>query len=191
MEKISSVAGLKNAIQVLEVQQRIKGHELKEQISLTYESLKPVNLIRNTLKDLFSSQYTTENISGAAMGAVSGFLFKKLFIGASANKFRKLVGNVLQFVFTDIHGYPLVAHINDGNNGIAWRNYLAGVRNYLHDLTVQRRFQYQLAVSRLDFVKLAVGGFHLLFCSLVFVRCLVILLFGNGFGIEKIFYAGV
>jgi hypothetical protein len=51
MEKISSIAGLKNAIQVLEVQQRIKGHELKEQISLTYESLKPVNLIRNTLKD--------------------------------------------------------------------------------------------------------------------------------------------
>jgi hypothetical protein len=101
MEKISSVAGLKNAIQVLEVQQRIKGHELKEQISLTYESLKPVNLIRNTLKDLFSSQYTTESISGAAMGAVSGFLFKKLFIGASANKFRKLVGNVLQFGITN------------------------------------------------------------------------------------------
>jgi hypothetical protein len=101
MENISSVAGLKNAIQVLEVQQRIKGHELKEQISLTYESLKPVNLIRNTLKDLFSSQYTTENISGAAMGAISGFLFKKLFIGASANKLRKLVGNVLQFGMTN------------------------------------------------------------------------------------------
>jgi hypothetical protein len=48
VEKISSVAGLKNAIQVLEVQQRIKGH-----------------------------------------------------IGASANKFRKLVGNVLQFGMTN------------------------------------------------------------------------------------------
>jgi hypothetical protein len=101
MEKISSVAGLKNAIQVLEVEQRIKGHELKEQVFLTYESLKPINLLRKTLKELFSSQYPIENISGAAVGAASGFLFKKLFIGSSANKFRKLIGNVLQLGMTN------------------------------------------------------------------------------------------
>ena len=102
MEKISSVAGLKNAIQVLEVQQRIKGHELKEQISLTYESLKPVNLIRNTLKDLFSSQYTTENISGAAMGAVSGLILKNILIGKSGNAFKRLLGSILQMGISKI-----------------------------------------------------------------------------------------
>ena len=101
MEKVSSVTGLKSAIQVLEVEQRIKGRELKEQVFLTYESLKPINLLRNTFKELFSSQYASENISGSVMGAVSGFLFKKLFIGASANKFRKLIGNVLQFWMTN------------------------------------------------------------------------------------------
>ena len=102
MEKISSVAGLKNAIQVLEVQQRIKGHELKEQISLIYESLKPVNLIRNTLKDLFSSQYTTENISGAAMGAVSGLILKNILIGKSGNAFKRLLGSILQMGISKI-----------------------------------------------------------------------------------------
>jgi hypothetical protein len=102
MEKISSIAGLKNAIQVLEVQQRIKGHELKEQISLTYESLKPVNLIRNTLKDLFSSQYTTENISGAAMGAVSGLILKNILIGKSGNAFKRLLGSILQMGISKI-----------------------------------------------------------------------------------------
>ena len=102
MEKISSIAGLKNAIQVLEVQQRIKGHELKEQISLIYESLKPVNLIRNTLKDLFSSQYTTENISGAAMGAVSGLILKNILIGKSGNAFKRLFGSILQMGISKI-----------------------------------------------------------------------------------------
>ena len=102
MEKISSVTGLKNAIQVLEVEQRIKGRDLKEQVFLTYESLKPINLIRNTFKELFSSQYASENISGSVMGAVSGFLIKFFFIGSSANKFRKLIGDVLRFGMTNI-----------------------------------------------------------------------------------------
>jgi hypothetical protein len=102
MEKVSSVTGLKNAIQVLEVEQRIKGRELKEQVFLTYESLKPINLLRNTFKELFSSQYASENISGSVMGAVSGFLIKFLFIGSSSNKFRKLIGDVLRFGMTNI-----------------------------------------------------------------------------------------
>ena len=101
MQNITSVSGLKNAIQVLEVEQGIKGRLLKEQISITYESLKPANLLRNTMKDLFSSQYLMENISGTAMGAASGFLIKKIFIGKSANKFRKIIGAILQFGITN------------------------------------------------------------------------------------------
>ena len=101
MQNITSVSGLKDAIQVLEVEQVIKGRLLKEQISITYESLKPANLLRNAMKDLFSSQYLTENISGTAMGAASGFLIKKIFIGKSANKFRKIIGAILQFGITN------------------------------------------------------------------------------------------
>jgi hypothetical protein len=101
MQKITSVAGLKSAIQTLEIEQSIKGCLLKEQLFLTYESLKPINLIRNTLKELFSSQFLMDDVSGSAMGAVSGFLLKKLFVGASATKFRKLIGSVLQFGITN------------------------------------------------------------------------------------------
>ena len=64
MQNITSVAGLKNAIQELEIEQNVKGQLLKEQIYLIYESLKPVNLLRNTLKETFSSDYLTENFSG-------------------------------------------------------------------------------------------------------------------------------
>lgn len=97
MQKIASVAGLKNAIQLLEVEQADKGQLLKEQFFLTLESLKPANLLRSTVNDIVASPYLIDNILGAAMGLVSGFLSKKIFIGASGNKLRKLIGHVLQF----------------------------------------------------------------------------------------------
>jgi hypothetical protein len=102
MQNITSTAGLKDAIQLLEVEQGIKEQLLKDQLYLTYESLKPVNLIRNTLKEISSSPYLIDNISGTAMGLASGFLSKKIFVGASGNMIRKLIGSILQFGVTNI-----------------------------------------------------------------------------------------
>jgi|APHig6443717817_1056837.scaffolds.fasta_scaffold163655_1 hypothetical protein len=101
MQKISSAAELKNTIQLLEVEQGEKGQLLKEQLFITYESLKPANLLKSTVDDIASSPYLMDNILGAAMGLFTGFLSKKLFIGASGNKVRKLVGHVLQFGITN------------------------------------------------------------------------------------------
>jgi hypothetical protein len=97
MQKIESVAELKNAIQVLEVEQSDKGQLLKEQLFITYKSLRPGNFLMTTVKDIASSPYLIDNILGAAMGLVSGFLTRKIFIGASGNKLKKLIGHVLQF----------------------------------------------------------------------------------------------
>jgi hypothetical protein len=102
MQNITSSAGLKDAIQLLEVEQEIRGQLLKEQLYTTYESLKPLNLLKHTLKELTSSPYMIDNISGGAMGLVSGFLSKKIFVGASGNLIRKLIGSVLQFGITNV-----------------------------------------------------------------------------------------
>jgi hypothetical protein len=101
MQNITSVVGLKDAIQLLEEEQYIKGQLLKDQLFLTYESLKPVNLIRNTLKEISSSPYLIDNISGTAMGLLSGFLSRKLFVGTSGNFIRKIIGSFLQFGVTN------------------------------------------------------------------------------------------
>ena len=53
MQKITSLDGLKNAIQQLEIEQGEKGRLLKDQLFITYNSLRPVNIIRKTLKDIF------------------------------------------------------------------------------------------------------------------------------------------
>ena len=102
MQNITSIAELKDAIQVLEVEQGIKEKILKEQLYLTYESLKPINILKKTLKEISSSPYMIDNISGTAMGLASGFLSKKIFIGASGSLFRKLIGSILQFGITKV-----------------------------------------------------------------------------------------
>jgi hypothetical protein len=102
MQTITSVAGLKNSILLLEAEQSIKGQLLKDQVFLTYESLKPVNLIKHTLKEISSSPYLIDNISGSAMGLLSGFLSRKIFVGTSGNLIKKLIGSVLQFGITNI-----------------------------------------------------------------------------------------
>jgi hypothetical protein len=102
MQNISCISELKNAIQVLEDEQAIKEKVLKEQFYLTYESLKPVNLLRSTLKDLVSSPSLIDDLIGAIIGLSSGFLSKKIIVGASGNIIRKLLGTFLQFGVTNV-----------------------------------------------------------------------------------------
>lgn len=102
MQNITSVAGLKNRIQLLELEQAIKGQLLNEQFSLICEALKPVNILKSTLKDIISSPNLGANILDTAIGLATGYLSKKVFIGASGNVFRKLLGSVLQFGVTNV-----------------------------------------------------------------------------------------
>lgn len=97
MQKIASVAELKNAIQELEVEQSEKGKLLKEQLFIIYKSLRPGNILISAVKDITSSPYLVDNILGAAMGLVSGIFTRKIFIGAPGNKIKKLIGHALQF----------------------------------------------------------------------------------------------
>jgi hypothetical protein len=100
-DRITSVAALRSAIRVLEVEQHAKEIEMKDQFYITYESLKPVNIIRNTLRELFSTSHK-EDLSGTAVGAASGYLVKKLLIGTSGGLLRKLIGTALQIGMTNL-----------------------------------------------------------------------------------------
>jgi hypothetical protein len=102
MQNITTVAELKNAIRILEDEQSVKEQLLKEQFYITYESLKPLNLLKATLKDLSSSPYMIENIVGSAVGLATGYVSKKIVVGSSANIIRKLIGSVLQFGITNL-----------------------------------------------------------------------------------------
>ena len=68
MQIITSTSDLKNAIQLLEVEQADKGQLLKEQFYLVYDSFQPARLINGTLSQIVSSPYLIDNILGTAIG---------------------------------------------------------------------------------------------------------------------------
>ena len=92
---------LKNVIQLLEVQQVMEGQLLKEQFYRTYETLKPVNLLRSTISEVVSSPFLIDNIIGTAISLASGYVSKKIVVGASGNFFRKLLGVITQLGVTN------------------------------------------------------------------------------------------
>ena len=93
MQEITSVTGLKNAIQLLESEQEINRKLLKEQFFITYESLKPISLLKSAINDISSSPYLVDNLSGTAIGLASGYLTKKLVVDTSAiDKLTKRIG---------------------------------------------------------------------------------------------------
>ena len=102
MQNLTTVAGLRDAIRLLEVEQASKGQQLKEQLSVVYESLMPVNILRNTLNKFFGKSDMIDDLSGSAMGAARGLLVKKIFIGKSGNAFKKLMGSLLQIGISNI-----------------------------------------------------------------------------------------
>jgi hypothetical protein len=102
MQNITSTTALRNAIQLLEVEQGIKGNLLKDQFYHTVESLKPVTLIKNALHDISASPKLIDNILSTTMGIASGFLTNRVFVGASGSLIRKLLGSVLQFGVTNV-----------------------------------------------------------------------------------------
>lgn len=96
MQKPNSALELRKAIDLIEDKQFVQGQELKEQFFLTYESLKPINLIENTLKDIISSPYLTDNILATVTGMAGGYISEKLVVGTSDHVGRKLFGKILQ-----------------------------------------------------------------------------------------------
>ncbi len=101
MQNITSTAGLKEAIQLLEAEKAANRKLLKEQFVNTYESFKPASLLRSTLHDIYSSPNLIENILGTALGLGAGYLSRSILPGVTAMRFGKLLSPVLQLGVTN------------------------------------------------------------------------------------------
>ena len=97
-KKINSAIELREAIIELEIKQKYEAQLLKEQFKLTYESLKPGNIIKNSFKEIITAPDLKTNVVNAVMGFASGFIAKKAFVGKSHNPLTKLLGVALELV---------------------------------------------------------------------------------------------
>jgi hypothetical protein len=102
MQKVHSESELKRAIAHLENKQDEERKALRRQFDITYESIKPVNLIKSTLKEAASSVEIRESFFVTAVGITTGYLSKKLFVGTSHSPLKKLIGAALLFGITNV-----------------------------------------------------------------------------------------
>lgn len=102
MQTINSASDLRDAILLLEVKQAEEEKMLREQFQLTYESIKPINLIKNTLKEVVHSGDLKDNILSTSVGLTAGYLSKVLFEIVTPSPLRKLLGTALMFGITNL-----------------------------------------------------------------------------------------
>lgn len=102
MENQYTVDSLRQAIKELEIKQKEERVLLKEQLEITYESLKPSNILKNIFKDFASSETLKNEFVNTAVAVTSGFITKKIIIGKSESQFRKLIGLAFQFGITSL-----------------------------------------------------------------------------------------
>ena len=102
MEPIKTQYELRAAILRLEYQQAEEGRALKEQFQTAYNSVKPANIILNTLKDLGDSDFIKDGILNTSVGFGTGYLSKMLFQGVVNSPIKKLLGSALMFGITNV-----------------------------------------------------------------------------------------
>lgn len=96
MEIKSASLELQDKIHFLEIQQAYEEQDLREQFNYTYEHLKPVNLLKDSLMKFISAPPLVNTVIGTAMGLASGYLSRIFVVGASGNIIRKFLGLLLQ-----------------------------------------------------------------------------------------------
>lgn len=92
---------LDRAIAKLELQRDLKFVELKQQLSLTYESVKPINILNQSLVDFKESTEVKSNLLQSVLSIAGGYISKKLLVGKSHSTFKKIMGYVVQYGVTN------------------------------------------------------------------------------------------
>lgn len=105
---------LRAEIALLEKKQEDERFALNEQFKTSIQNLRPVNLIKNSLKDLFTSPDLKDNLVNSTLGIGAGILTKKIIGGANHHPIKNIVGTLLQLGVTNLvanhgEGIKLVA----------------------------------------------------------------------------------
>ena len=102
MKPQNQTDALNKAIILLQHKQTQELIALKEQLQLSYETLKPINLIKNILHEVALSPDIKNNLVNNIIGLTTGYLSKKVLVGASHNPIKRVFGTVMQFAIANV-----------------------------------------------------------------------------------------
>jgi len=102
MEKQNPTQILKQQISALEIKQAEEGKMLKDHFQKTYDSLKPANLIKNSVKDFFYPEGISETVIETSAIIISGLISKKILNSTKIGTTMKLLSSLLQLSATSL-----------------------------------------------------------------------------------------
>lgn len=102
MKQKTSSEDLNDAILMLQKKQSEELLLLRQQFHITFQSLKPINLIKSTLQEITQAPEIKNTIAKNLIGLTTGYLAKKVLVGATAGPINSLIGMVLQLAVTNI-----------------------------------------------------------------------------------------
>jgi hypothetical protein len=104
MKSNNATEALDERILMLESRKEYEMQLLKDHLHETFESLKPINIIKSTFRDLTASPEVKHNVVNSLIGLASGYLSRKIIIGSTHNPIKKVAGRILQFAVTKFVG---------------------------------------------------------------------------------------
>ena len=101
MEKYTSSNALREAIIELERQQALESRQITVQLIHAFDSIRPINLIKNTVRDVTESKELTDNLVKTSIGLAAGYLTQSLFQRPSHGPLRRLLGTLFSYGITN------------------------------------------------------------------------------------------
>lgn len=97
-----TVESLREKIMELQIRQAEEGKVLKAQLVTTYDNLKPVNIVKSIVGDVFDSKSLRDEFVNSAVAYTTGLITRKLIIGTSKNQALRLFGLGIQLAMTTL-----------------------------------------------------------------------------------------
>ena len=102
MKKLNETDALNDLIQLNQQQYDTDLSLLKEQFHIAYESIRPINFVKNLVHEVTASPQIKEDVRSNVIGFVTGFISKKIMIDEKGSTFKKVIGTILQFAVANV-----------------------------------------------------------------------------------------
>lgn len=96
MNNTTKVEQLRTRIAELQVKHDLELALLKVHVYEAYESLKPINLIKNTFHQFLAAPEMKADVTQNLVGIVANYASKLFIVGNSLNPLNMIVGNIVQ-----------------------------------------------------------------------------------------------
>lgn len=77
-------------------------YQLKNQFDVAYQSVKPINLIKNLVHKVTASTEIKNDLLSNLIGFGTGFISKKILLGSLHNPVTKVLGTIFEFAIANV-----------------------------------------------------------------------------------------